>query len=167
MIVDKYSSKAESLAKLTENIRWSFQHVKSLDSKLVRYSPAQISDNTLETLSETYDLSPEELYDVGATALDSSIMLTFQNITSCHKEQRDLGNGYVLPSLIYFSFIILISPTPFYYRQSHHIKFGNNRFLFEAAVFDLDPKLYPNHFLKYKNRSIASYEKFKSFIARK
>lgn len=49
---------------------------------------------TPQVLKETHALSPEELYDIGATALDSSIMLTFQNITGYDQDhQKDLEKG--------------------------------------------------------------------------
>lgn len=51
---------------------------------------------TPQNLKQIYTLTPEELYGIGATALDSSIMLTFRNITGYDQEQKDLEKGYIL-----------------------------------------------------------------------
>lgn len=64
------------------NIEWPINHIINLHNKLADFNPQQETNITSDYLKTVHQLDSGELYDIGATALDSSVMLTFQNVTN-------------------------------------------------------------------------------------
>lgn len=91
-----YTNDSMGWADLIENKRWPHSHTIELCRKLsqsdqsaadvvVTVADADADANAAdvidyEYLKTTCKLNDDEIYEIGATALDSSIMLTFQNI---------------------------------------------------------------------------------------
>lgn len=102
---------------------------------------SQSDQNIAETIDYEYlkticKLNDEELYEIGATALDSSIMLTFQSID----QQSNHNNRYPI------------------------VQLNGQQFIVNATVFDLDPKFYPRHFSKYVQKTRDSFSAYKLFL---
>lgn len=60
------------------NDDWPFSHVHQLYDKLKSFDSNAKNDLNKEFFKNTFQLSAEEIYEFGATALDCSIMVTFQ-----------------------------------------------------------------------------------------
>lgn len=76
-MAEKYSS--SSCIELIENENWPHLHIHKLNRKLDQFKSNQTTQVSYEYLKTKLNLHDEEMYEIGATALDSSIMLTFQN----------------------------------------------------------------------------------------
>lgn len=78
-IARKYSNESPLFGTLTRDDNWPFEHLNKLGRKI---DTIAMADRKFEIdkafLENTHKLTHEELYEIGATALDSSIMLTFQ-----------------------------------------------------------------------------------------
>lgn len=75
-MAEKYSS--FECIKLIQNDYWPHLHVHELNRKLNQSKLNRFTQVNYEYLKEILNLHVEEIYEIGATALDSSIMLTFQ-----------------------------------------------------------------------------------------
>lgn len=76
-IAQKYSNESPLFHKLTCDGNWPFEHFNGLSRKIDTYVSRKLEID--KPFSEnTFELTQEELYEIGATALDCSIMLTFQ-----------------------------------------------------------------------------------------
>lgn len=76
-----YIAESNGWEDLIKNKRWPHSHTSELCRKLqsqADHSAVDVID--YEYLKTTCKLNDNEIYDIGATALDASIMLTFQNI---------------------------------------------------------------------------------------
>lgn len=72
----KYSS--SECNELIQNENWPHLHLHELNRKLNQFESDQSTQVSYEYLKTKLNLHDEEMYEIGATALDSSIMLTFQ-----------------------------------------------------------------------------------------
>lgn len=81
-MADKYRISQTSFTEPLKDGLWPHSHVNELSKKLNQIDRDQIGDNMYEVLKTTYNLDNEEIYEIGATALDVSIMLTFQETKS-------------------------------------------------------------------------------------
>lgn len=91
-IAQKYSDDGnewnEFMKKLSAD--WPHSHVAELCRKLDQFDENDGADSIdYESLKTVYDLSDEEIYEIGATALDCSIMLTIQ----CANDETDATPG--------------------------------------------------------------------------
>lgn len=76
-----YINESNGWEDLMKNTRWSHSHTSELCRKLSQTDQSTDVDVIdYEYLKTTCKLNDNEIYEIGATALDSSIMLTFQNI---------------------------------------------------------------------------------------
>lgn len=75
-MAEKYSS--FQCIELIQNENWSHVHVNELNRKLDQFKLNPSTPVSYEYLKTKLNLNDEEMYEIGATALDSSIMLTFQ-----------------------------------------------------------------------------------------
>lgn len=92
-----------------------------------------IRENFFENLSKT------QCYTFGATALDCSIMLTFQWI--CDTDTDSITDNV----------------------RKHIISNGRDKFLVNATVVDVDPKT-PEHFVKYIKQTNASHQAYRDYV---
>ncbi|XP_055295906.1 inositol-pentakisphosphate 2-kinase [Sitodiplosis mosellana] len=140
-VAQKYTENSNGWENLIRSKQWPHLHVIALHEKLGRHTTHQNPVDVIdyEYLKSTCNLSDEEIYEIGATALDSSIMLTFQ---SCG-QQTNHNLGYPL------------------------VKLNDQQFIVNATVFDLDPKLYPRHFMKYVQKTRESFNAYKLFLGAK
>lgn len=75
-MAEKYSS--SECIELVQNENWPHLHVHKLNRKLNQFNSNRSTQVSYEYLKTKLNLDDEEMYEIGATALDSSIMLTFQ-----------------------------------------------------------------------------------------
>ncbi|XP_031622852.1 inositol-pentakisphosphate 2-kinase [Contarinia nasturtii] len=138
-IAQKYLDDANVWVDLIKNVQWSHSHVSKLCQKLDMAD--ENIDNIIdyEYLKTTYNLSDEQMYEIGATALDSSIMLTFQ----CIDQQTNDNSGN---------------------NEYAVVNLNDQQFIVSASVFDLDPKFYPRHFTKYVQKTRESYNAYQLFL---
>ncbi|KAG4079475.1 hypothetical protein HA402_005172 [Bradysia odoriphaga] len=92
-----------------------------------------VRENFFENLSKT------ECYTLGATALDCSIMLTFQWI-------YDTDTDSITHNI-----------------RKHIISHGRDKFLVNATAVDVDPKT-PEHFVKYIKQTNASHKAYRGTL---
>lgn len=83
-IAQKYSNELPLFDKLTCDDNWPFEHLNGLCRKIDTYASTKLEIDK-PFLENALNLTQEELYEIGATALDCSIMLTFQ----IHSERID------------------------------------------------------------------------------
>lgn len=60
--------------------QWPHLHFAKICEKLVQFN--RNSERDYDFLNKTLNLCAEEIYEIGATALDCSIMLTFCKVNS-------------------------------------------------------------------------------------
>lgn len=89
-LAQKYLACANNWMDLNRHHDWPHSHVSELCQKLYN-----IDENTIDTVDYEYlsrqNVSDEEMYEIGATALDCSIMLTIQRIDNeSHLKSRYL-----------------------------------------------------------------------------
>lgn len=77
--------------KLARDDNWSFEHLNELCRKVDEAYANDESNIGIEFLENTAGLTHGEMYGIGATALDCSVMLTFQRIDN-HNKQFDAAN---------------------------------------------------------------------------
>lgn len=75
-MAEKYSS--SECIELIQNENWPHLHVHELNRKLNQFKSNRSMQVSYEYLKTKLNFHDEEIYEIGATALDSSIMLTFQ-----------------------------------------------------------------------------------------
>lgn len=76
-IARKYSNESPLFGTLARDGNWPFEHLNQLGRKIDTFASRKFEIDK-PFLENTLQLSQEELYEIGATALDCSIMLTFQ-----------------------------------------------------------------------------------------
>lgn len=87
-IARKYSNESPLFDALARDDNWPFDHLNKLCRKIDTYAYASGKceiDKSFLVNTHDVELLQEELYEIGATALDCSIMLTFQR----HGKQID------------------------------------------------------------------------------
>lgn len=72
-----YSNESPLFGALTCDVNWPFEHLNRLSRKIDAYAGRKFKIDKA-FFESTLKLTLEELYEIGATALDSSLMLTFQ-----------------------------------------------------------------------------------------
>lgn len=77
-VAEKYSAAPASFTAFIEDEHWPHTHVNQLRAKLNQFDWNRIGSVNYESLKTMINMRDEEMYEIGATALDSSIMLTFQ-----------------------------------------------------------------------------------------
>lgn len=97
-IARKYSGASNGWADLVRDEEWQFLHISGMCQKLQRQTDEDITNfvNCYQYLQSVCQLNDEEIYEIGATALDCSIMLTIQKYTSSSQNAMDSDRGYVL-----------------------------------------------------------------------
>lgn len=78
-VAQKYIDESNGWANLLRNEQWSNAHISEVCEKLSRNDQNAIDVIDYEYLKAVCKLNDEEIYEIGATALDASIMLTFSN----------------------------------------------------------------------------------------
>lgn len=73
-----YSIAPSSFVEFVTDENWSHSHIYRFREKLHGFNCNGIDDINYAFLKSQWKMSSEELYEIGATALDASIMLTFQ-----------------------------------------------------------------------------------------
>lgn len=78
-IARKYSNESPlfDVDALTRDVNWPFEHLNELSRKIDTYASSKFEIDK-PFLESALKLTQDELYEIGATALDCSIMLTFQ-----------------------------------------------------------------------------------------
>lgn len=84
-IAQKYSNESLLFDALARDDNWPFEHLNKLSQKIDTHASRKFEIDK-PFLENTLKLTPDEMYEIGATALDSSIMLTFQR---CDGKQID------------------------------------------------------------------------------
>lgn len=100
------------------------------------------SDTTWPTFETEY-LSEEEKYQLGATALDCSIMITFRRLSGDRTEEDSLNEA----------------------ARKHIVVIEGMKFLVNVTITDLDPKSH-KHYAKYVDQIAASAVAYREFIAK-
>uniref|UniRef100_A0A182QFT4 Inositol-pentakisphosphate 2-kinase n=1 Tax=Anopheles farauti TaxID=69004 RepID=A0A182QFT4_9DIPT len=100
------------------------------------------SDTTWPTFDIAY-LSEEEKYQLGATALDCSIMITFRRLSGDRVEEDSLNEA----------------------ARNHIVTIEGMKFLVNVTITDLDPKSH-KHYVKYVEQIAASAEAYREFISK-
>ncbi|XP_050077406.1 inositol-pentakisphosphate 2-kinase [Anopheles maculipalpis] len=94
-------------------------------------------------LFTTEYLSEEEKYQLGATALDCSIMITFRRLSGDRAEENSLNEAAL----------------------NHIVSIEGMKFLVNVTITDLDPKS-PKHYAKYVEQLAASAVAYRDFISK-
>lgn len=84
-IAQKYSNESSLFGILARDDNWPFGHLNQLGRKIDTRASSKLEIDKA-FLVNTLKLTQEELYEIGATALDCSIMLTFQ----CRGQHNDM-----------------------------------------------------------------------------
>lgn len=123
LVAEQYTNDGIELPNLND-------HFSGLSSKIIG---AKSSDRKInfECLGSE-GLSAAEMYELGATALDCSIMCTFKELTE--------------------------KPSARAFRSSTNIHQNGRWFSSEVHLIDLDPKPWRPHFRKYSAKTLSSYE---------
>uniref|UniRef100_A0A182SWE1 Inositol-pentakisphosphate 2-kinase n=1 Tax=Anopheles maculatus TaxID=74869 RepID=A0A182SWE1_9DIPT len=95
-----------------------------------------------EPFSTEY-LSEEEKYQLGATALDCSIMITFRRLSGDRAEENSLNEA----------------------ARNHIVSIEGMKFVVNVTITDLDPKS-PKHYAKYVEQLAASAVAYRDFISK-
>lgn len=77
-VAEKYMASPQTFDVTADNDKWPHEHITELCEKLDKFESDCIDEVNFEYLRSTLGLSMEEIYEIGATALDASIMLTFR-----------------------------------------------------------------------------------------
>lgn len=77
-VAEMYSNAPTSFTKLITDEHWPHSHVNELSEKLKHFNWCQTTEVNYNLLRTEFQMKDEEIYEIGATALDSSIMLTFR-----------------------------------------------------------------------------------------
>uniref|UniRef100_A0A182NAK8 Inositol-pentakisphosphate 2-kinase n=1 Tax=Anopheles dirus TaxID=7168 RepID=A0A182NAK8_9DIPT len=100
------------------------------------------SNTTWPTFDTEY-LSEAEKYQLGATALDCSIMITFRRLAGDRAEEDSLNEA----------------------ARNHIVTIEGMKFLVNVTITDLDPKS-PKHYAKYVQQIAASAVAYREFISK-
>lgn len=130
----------------------------NLDKSFTKFDSDTKHEISIEYLQEI-GLTTDELYSIGATAMDCSFMLTFQRKPEYFSEfwrwelemPCDSSTRYNLNS-------------PFLFSGHNQITIDSTDFLFKISVVDLDPKFSKKHFLKYRQNLEASYSSYVEYL---
>ncbi|XP_052892855.1 inositol-pentakisphosphate 2-kinase isoform X2 [Anopheles moucheti] len=95
-----------------------------------------------EPFSTEY-LSEEEKYQLGATALDCSIMITFRRLSGDRAEENSLNEA----------------------ARNHIVSIEGMKFLVNVTITDLDPKSH-KHYAKYVEQLAASAVAYREFMSK-
>lgn len=87
-IARKYSNESPLFDALARDDNWPFRHLNELCRKIDTYASSKIEIDK-PFLESKLKLTHEELYEIGATSLDCSIMLTFQRLSTQIDAKRD------------------------------------------------------------------------------
>ncbi|XP_035911185.1 inositol-pentakisphosphate 2-kinase [Anopheles stephensi] len=137
--------------KLAKSRSDPYGYIDDMYEKYLTYREADVcggrhSDSTTwpkEPFTSCEYLSEEEKYQLGATALDCSIMITFRRLSGDRAEENSLNEA----------------------ARNHIVSIEGMKFLVNVTITDLDPKS-PKHYAKYVEQLAESAVAYRDFLSK-
>uniref|UniRef100_A0A182VTF0 Inositol-pentakisphosphate 2-kinase n=1 Tax=Anopheles minimus TaxID=112268 RepID=A0A182VTF0_9DIPT len=144
----KSSISAIDASTLTKSRTDPYSYIDDMYEKYMNYKEDTVYDGHTSTTWPkesfcTEYLSEEEKYQLGATALDCSIMITFRRLSGDRAEENSLNEA----------------------ARNHIVSIEGMKFLVNVTITDLDPKSH-KHYAKYVEQLGASAVAYREFMSR-
>lgn len=158
LIAEKYEADPKKFKAIDDGGKSFNQHNTRLCGKLAKFKWESTNGINFEHLKTKLALDVEEIYEIGATALDLSILLTFKKTD----DSSGQASTYVFLFEIQTKAVALLLLF-----RSDVVQANSEKFQVEASVLDLDPKQCSKHFLNFIKTTRGSYNAYKKYKSSK